>query len=130
MPIRTPLKTAVSVLFYVDALMWFIGVIPTLYYAFTHGDLPTVGGIKLMGGPFESLGLDTLIVAGMIYVVVSALKILAAYWLWRSRKDGAVLGLIPSGISPIFWYSFALPLGPLLGIAQFILLMLVWRALD
>ncbi len=56
---RAPLKTAVSVLFYVDALMWFIGVIPTLYYAFTHGALPTVGGIKLMGGPFESLGLDT-----------------------------------------------------------------------
>ena len=83
-----------------------------------------------MGGPFESLGLDTLIVAGMIYVVVSALMILAAYWLWRSRKDGAVLGLIPSMISPIFWHGFALPLGPLLEIAQFILLMLVWRALD
>jgi hypothetical protein len=83
-----------------------------------------------MGGPFESLGLDTLIVAGMIYVVVSVLKILAAYWLWRSRKDGAVLGLILLGISSIFWYGFALPLGPLLGIAQFILLMLVWRALD
>jgi hypothetical protein len=127
---RTPLKTAVSVLFYIDALMWFIGVIPTLYYAFTHGALPTVGGIKLMGGPFESLGIDALIVAGMIYVVVSALKILAAYWLWRSRKDGAVLGLIPSRISPIFWYGFALPLGPLLGIAQFVLLMLVWRVLD
>jgi hypothetical protein len=127
---RTPLKTAVSVLFYIDAFMWFIGVTPTLYYAFTHGALPTVGGIKLMGGPFESLGLDALIVAGMIYVVVSALKILAAYWLWRSRKDGAVLGLILLGISPIFWYGFALPLGPLLGIAKFILLMLVWRALD
>ncbi len=122
---RSPLKTAVSVLFYIDALMWFIGVIPTLYYAFTRGALPAVGGIKLMGGPFESLGLDTLIVAGMIYVVDSAPKIPAAYWLWRSRKDGAVLGLIPSMISPIFWYGFALPLGPLLGIAQFILLKLV-----
>jgi hypothetical protein len=33
-------------------------------------------------------------------------------------------------ISPIFWHGFALPLGRLLGIAQFILLMLVWRALD
>ena len=28
---RTPLKTAVSVLFYIDAFIWFIGVIPTLY---------------------------------------------------------------------------------------------------
>jgi hypothetical protein len=43
MLMRTPLKTAESVLFYIDAFMWFIGVIPTLYYAFTHGALPTVG---------------------------------------------------------------------------------------
>ena len=130
MPLRTPLKTAVSVLFYIDAFIWFIGVIPTLYYASTHGALPTVVGIRLMGGPFESLGIDALVVAGIIYVVVSALKGLAAYWLWHSRRDGVVLRLSPNRISPIFWYGFALPLGPLLGIAQFILLMLVWRALD
>ena len=35
-PMRTPLKTAVSVLFYIDAFIWLIGVIPTLYYASTH----------------------------------------------------------------------------------------------
>jgi hypothetical protein len=83
-----------------------------------------------MGGPFESLGIDALIVAGLSYVVVSALKILAAYWLWGSRKDGAVLGLILLGLSPIFWYGFALPLGPLLGIAQLVLLIVVWRTLS
>jgi hypothetical protein len=127
---RTPLKTAVSVLFYIDAFIWFIGVIPTLYYASTQGALPTVVGIRLMGGPFESLGIDALVVAGIIYVVVSALKCLAAYWLWHSRRDGAVLGLILLGLSPIFWYGFALPLGPLLGIAQLVLLMLVWRSLS
>ena len=127
---RTPLKTAVSVLFYIDAFMWLIGVIPTLYYTSTYGALPTMDGIRLMSGPFESLGLDALIVAGIIYVVVSALKILAAYWLWNSRKDGAVLGLILLGLSPIFWYGFALPLGPLLGLGELVLLMLVWRALD
>jgi hypothetical protein len=129
-PMRTSLKSVVSVLFYIDAFIWFIGVIPTLYYASTHGALPTVMGIRLMGGPFESLGIDALVVAGIIYVVVSALKGLAAYWLWHSRKDGAVLGLILLGLSPIFWYGFALPLGPLLGIAQLVLLMLVWRSLS
>ena len=127
---RTPLKTAVSVLFYIDAFIWFIGVIPTLYYASTYGALPTVMGIRLMGGPFESLGIDALVVVGIIYGVVSALKGLAAYWLWHSRRDGAVLGLILLGLSPIFWYGFALPLGPLLGIAQLVLLMLVWRSLS
>ena len=72
-----------------------------------------VGGIRLMGRPFESLGLYALIVVGNIFVVVSAMTFLAAYWLWQPRRDGAVLGLILMGLSPIFWYGFALPLGPL-----------------
>ena len=127
---RTPLMTAVTILFYFDAFAWSIGVVPTLYYAFTYEALPTVGGIRLMGGPFESLGLDTLIVAGIVFVFVSALKILAAYWLWNLRRDGAVLGLILLGLSTIFWYGFALPLGPLLGLAELVLLMLVWKTLG
>ena len=124
------LQTMVSILFYFDAFAWSIGVVPTLYYAFVRGDLPTVIGIRLMGGPFESLGLDALIVVGIIFMVVSAMKFLAAYWLWQSRKDGAVLGLILLGLSTIFWYGFALPLGPPLGIAQLVLLMLVWKSLG
>jgi hypothetical protein len=39
----------------VGRVSWFIGVIPRLYYASTHGALPTVEGIRLMGRPFESL---------------------------------------------------------------------------
>jgi hypothetical protein len=64
---RTPLKTAVAVVFYIDAFMWLIGVVPTLYYAHVHNALPTMAGIRLMSGPFESLGIDALIVAGIIY---------------------------------------------------------------
>ena len=127
---RTSLTTATSVVFFIDAFIWLIGTIPTLYYAFTHKALPSLGGIRLLGGPFESLGIDALIVAGLVYVLVSALKILAAYWLWNSRLDGAVLGLILLGLSAIFSYGFALPLGPLLGIAELVLLALVWKTLG
>jgi hypothetical protein len=127
---RTPLIAALSVLVYIDAFGWLIGVVPTLYYAFTRRALPTLAGIWLMGGPFEKLGLDGLIVAGIVFIVVSALKILAAYWLWNSRLDGAVLELILLGLSAIFWYGFALPFGPLLGITQVVLLALVWGTLH
>lgn len=126
---RTPPQTVVSVLFYIDAFVWLIGVVPTLYYAFAQGTLPIMAGIRLMAGPFESLGIDALIILGIIFVVVNAMKLMAAYWLWRSRMDGAVLGLILLGLSTIFWYGFALPLGPLLGIAQLVLLVVVWRTL-
>ena len=127
---RTSLTTVLSVLVYIDAFGWLIGVVPTLYYAFTHRALPTVGGIRLLSGPFEALGIEALIVAGIVFVVVSALKILAAYWIWNSRIDGAVLELILLGLSTVFWYGFALPFGPPGGIAQVVLLALVWRTLH
>ena len=127
---RTSQTTALSILAYTDAFMWLVGVPPTLYYAFTYRSLPMFGGITLMGGPFERLGLNALIVSGIGYILVSALKILAAYWLWGSRKDGAVLQLILLGLSVIFWYGFALPLGPLLGVIQIALLALTWRTLS
>jgi hypothetical protein len=128
--VRAPLVTVVSVLFYFDAFAWGVGVVPTLYFTFTYKTLPTVVGIKLMGGPFESLGIEVLMVAGIVFVFVSALKVLAAYWLWNSRRDGAVLGLVLLGLSTIFWYGFALPFGPVLGIAELVLVVLVWRALG
>jgi hypothetical protein len=64
-----------------------------------------------------------------IAIRVSALKILAAYWLWNTRMDGAVLEVILLGLSAIFWFGFALPLGPLLGIIQVVLLALAWGSL-
>jgi hypothetical protein len=127
---RTSLVTAASVLFYSDALAWGVGVVPSLYYAFTYKALPTIFGIRLMGGPFESLGIDALMVAGIVFVVVSAFKVLAAFWLWNNRIDGAVLGLVLMWPSAIFWYGFALPLGPLIGIGEVVLLIVVWRTLD
>ena len=126
---RTTLTTALSILVFFDAFAWLVGRVPTLYYVFTHRSLPTLAGIRLMSGPFEKLGLDGLIVAGLVFVVVSALKILAAYWLWNSRLDGAVLEVILLGLSVIFWYGFALPLGPVVGLLQVSLLALAWGSL-
>jgi len=127
--IRTPLTTALSIVVFFDAFAWLVGVVPTLYYAFSQGHLPKFGGITLMGGPFEKLGIEALIVAGIGYIIVSGLKVLVGYWLWGSRKDGAVLEVILLGLSAIFWYGFALPLGPVFGVIQVVLLALTWRSL-
>jgi hypothetical protein len=126
---RTQLTTALSIIVCVDACAWLIGVPPTLYYALTHRSWPTLFGIRLLAGPFEALGIDALIVSGIAYVIVNGLKLMSAYWLWNSRRDGAVLALILLGLSTIFWYGFALPLGPLLGLAQAVLVALTWRSL-
>ncbi len=127
---RTPLVTTLCIVVVADGLGWVGGVLPTLYYSFTRRELPQLAGIRLLSGPFEALGLNALMVAGLIYVVVSALKFLAAYWLWQGRRDGAVLELILLGLSAIFWYGFALPFGPLVGIPEFVLLALTWTSLK
>ena len=123
------LTTVLSIVVYMDAFMWLVGLVPTLYYALTQKRLPTIGNIRLLAGPFEKLGMDALIVAGIGFIIVSALKILAAYWLGQSRQDGAVLEIILLGLSAIFWYGFELPLGPVFGIIQVVLLVLVWKLL-
>ena len=51
---RTPLQTTIICPVLRRRFLWTIGVVPTLYYAFTYKSLPEVGGIRLMGGPFES----------------------------------------------------------------------------
>ncbi len=126
---RTPLITVLVVLVVVDALGWGLSVPPILEYARTRRDLPTLLGIRLLGGRFDSLGIDAVVVAGLIFVVISGLKLLAAYWLWGARADGAVLEFILLGLSAIFWYGFELPFGPLAGVPQFILLTVAWRSL-
>jgi hypothetical protein len=124
------LQTALVILVVVDGLGWAFGVLTPLYYALKRGELPRVAGIRLLSGPFEQLGIQGLMVAGLVFVVVSALKLLAAYWLGQSRLDGAVLELILLGLSAIFWYGFALPFGPVTGLPQLVLLALVWGSLH
>lgn len=127
---RTPLVTALTIVVVIDALGWAFGVLPVLKYALSHRSLPTVGGIRLLSGPLEALGIETVIVTGIVFVVVSALKLLAAYWLWQMRLDGAILEIILLGLSAVFWYAFALPFGPIGGVAQVVLLALVWKSLS
>ncbi len=127
---KTPLLTALTLVILFDSLGWAFGVLPTLKYAFTHRTLPTVGGIRLLGGRLEALGIEAVIVTGIVFVVISGLKLLAAYWIWQGRADGAVLALILLALSAIFWYAFELPLGPVGGLVQVVLLVLAWKSLG
>ena len=126
----TSLVKALTILVIFDALAWIFGVLPVLKYLLTHRTLPVVGSIRLLGGPLDALGVEAVVVTGIVFVVVSALKLLAAYWLWHGQMDGAILLIILLGLSAIFWYAFALPLGPLVGVIEAILLALAWKNLG
>ena len=108
-----------------------IGVAAILLYAMTRRELPTIfAGIRALSGPFEKLGIDGLVTAGLVFVALSSLKFLAAWWLAGGRLDGAVLQLVLLGASSLFWYGFAVPYGPVLGIPQVVLIAIIWRQLS
>ncbi len=113
-----------------DALGWAFGVLPALKYALSHRTLPTVLGIRLLSGPLEALGIEAVISAGLVFVVVSGLKLMAAYWIWHARMDGAALLVILLALSTIFWYAFELPFGPVGGLIEIVLLALAWQSLN
>ena len=127
---RDTAVTTLTVFIVLDALGWAFGVLPILRYALRHGDLPRTFGFRALSGPFEALGINALVVAGMIFVVISLLKLLAAYWTWGHRMDGPILQLILLGISAIFWYGFALPFGPPVGLIQVVLMALSWKSFS
>ena len=128
---QSPLLVALVALVAIEATISSVVVVAILRYALVNKRLPMVAGrFHALSGPFEALGIDALIATGLVFVAVSAMKFLAAYWLWNGRLDGAVLELILLGVSSIFWYGFAIPYGPVLGVPQIILMALVWPDLS
>ena len=128
---RTPLATALLVLLLIEAFISTFGVAAILRFALVNKSLPSFfGAFRMLSGPFEALGIDGLINAGLVFVAISALKYLSAYWLWDGRVDGAVLQLILLGVSAIYWYGFAVPYGPVLGLPQLVLIGLIWKDLT
>ncbi len=124
---RSPLITALTIFILIDALGWAFGILPILRHALIHRELPMTFGFRALSGPFEALGINALMVAGIVFVTISLLKLLAAYWTWRLRMDGPVLQLILLAISTIFWYGFELPFGPPVGLIQIVLMILAWN---
>ena len=127
---KSPALVALLVILLIDALISTFGVLWTLRYAQIHGELMPIAGIRALFGPFDKFGIPALIVAGLIFVSISAFKFLSAFWLWNMRLEGAVLQLILLGVSAIFWYGFELPYGPLFGVPQVILIVIVWGTLT
>lgn len=117
---------ALVALVLVEAAISTFIVLAILRYAMVRKALPRpFGSFRALAGPFEALGMDSFIVAGLVFVTLSAFKFLAAWLLASNRLDGAALQLVLLGASSVFWYGFAVPYGPVFGIPQVVLLALL-----
>jgi len=128
---RHPAITAASLLFVVLGASWLLTYGYVLLYVASNRDLPIIFGFRPGAGRiYDVFGRDGAIVGLGLFAAVWALSILAGFWLWKSRRKGAILGAITIALGPIFWYGFGLPIPPLIAALQLGLIAAGWRSLG
>ncbi len=80
---------------------------------------PTYGN-----GPFERVGIPTSTALLVAFLFVCAAEVAVGVMLWAGTPHAAAASYALLPLELAFWIGFALPLGPLLGIARTVLLLL------
>jgi hypothetical protein len=80
---------------------------------------PTYGG-----GPFERVGLSSSVPMLLAFVVVCAAEVVLGVLLWADAPRAGLLSHLLLPFELVFWIGFALPFGPLLGLARLTLVLL------
>lgn len=85
----------------------------------TFMGFPTYGG-----GPFERIGVQTstALLVGFLSVCVAEVALGVMLWAGTPYAPAVSYALLPFEL--VFWIGFALPFGPLLGIARTVLILL------
>jgi hypothetical protein len=119
------------------ALWWLNGAgfgvftIPAIRNLRRHQELPMVFGFKAYGGgPFEARGIQTTQWLLAAFLLVNIIEIVAGWLLWTGVRIGAILSFAVLPLAAIFWWGFALPLGPPLALSSLILVILNWSSLH
>jgi len=88
------------------------------YYA-RHGQIWTFLGFPTYGdGPFERWAIPTSTALLVGFVAVCAAEVVVGVLLWRDATTALWLALALLPVELVFWIGFALPFGPLLGLAR------------
>lgn len=89
------------------------------------GEVWTFLGFPTYGkGPFERVGVETSTALLVGFLLVCVVEIALAVLLWTGAPYAAAVSWALLPLELIFWVGFALPLGPPLGIARTVLLLL------
>jgi hypothetical protein len=100
------------------------GVLGAIHLARTGEVWTFLGFPAYGGGPFERFGLTTSVPLLVGFVVVCAAEVVLGGLLWADAAHAALLSHLLLPFEFFFWIGFALPFGPLLGIARTALVLL------
>lgn len=100
------------------------GIVGAIQYARSGEVWNFLGFPTYGGGPFERMGLQTSVPLLIGFVLVCAAEVVLAVLLWQDSPAATTLSwaLLPFELA--FWIGFALPFGPVLGLARVILVLL------
>ena len=132
---RSPRTTRLaSVLYVVPGLGFALATAAILLYDARRHELPmTPFGWRLLGGPYEQIGTDTLTglgrVIGIALIVVSVVDLVAGVWLRQRRRRGAMLGVATTPISLLLGTLFVVPALWIIPPVRAVLAIAGWRRL-
>ena len=96
------------------------------WYYSRHGEVWTFLGFPTYGGgPFERWGLPTSTALLVGFVAVCAAEVAVGVLLWRDATTAPWLALALLPVELVFWTGFALPFGPVLGLARTVLVIAI-----
>ena len=94
------------------------GAYGTWHFA-RHGEVWKLLGFPTYGdGPFERWGLPISVTLLLGFMTVCAAEVVVGVLLWRDATAAPWLALALLPVELVFWIGFALPFGPLLGLAR------------
>lgn len=106
-----------------------VGCAYGIWHLSTTGEVWTFLGLPSYGGgPFEGIGIQTTVPLLAAFLVVCGLEVVTGWLLWRGLRAGAILAVALLPFELAFWIGFALPLGPPLGLARAILVLIKWSS--
>lgn len=132
---RSPRTTRLaSVLYVVPGLGSALATAAILLYDARQHELPmTPFGWRLLGGPYEQIGTDTLTglgrVLGVALIGVSLLDLVAGIWLRQGRRRGAMLGVATTPVSLLLGTLFVVPALWIIPPVRAVLAIAGWRRL-
>lgn len=120
-----------AILLWVNGIGFGVFCIPAIRNLLMGRDIPMVMGFPAYGrGPFERIGIPTTVSLLAGFLLVCTLEVVAGLLLWGGSKVGAILALALLPAGAIFWWGFALPLGPIFAVISTVLIVLGWQGLK
>lgn len=120
----TAARTA-AVCAWVSGLGFGLSCVCGMWYLADRGQVWTFLGFPSYGeGPFEAIGIRSTVPLLGLFLLVCAAEVVLGWLLWRRRRVGLRLALVLLPFEFAFWIGFALPLGPVFGIARTVAVLL------